>query len=250
MSVNSTRLQEGDALTAASLNDKLDEFSNAAKGVNAITTDDIARKSLGPYHTEGLVDISAVSGWSHTPPRIEVATSTMADLTSAVYPNWTVLTDGSTPAQITWTGAVGIPQSPAGPPVNIRGFLALANVEMRHVYEDALAPGAPTSEPPSFGLRFAVRQFPGGTWVGVDRTERFRSNAFNENTTVARDSAYHPSYFDIPLKSFLFYGDAYPMSGIRVEMCFNTPWTGAPTNTPYAHFLRYNLSVIPLYGAL
>jgi hypothetical protein len=247
MSVNSTRLQEGDALTAASLNDKLDEFSNATKGVNAITTDDIARKSLGPYHTEGLVDVGYLSGWSHTPPRIEVATSTMADLTSAVHPNWTVLTDGSTPAQITWTSAVGVP---GGAPSNIRGFLALANVEMRHVYEDALAPSAPTVEPPSFGLRFAVRQGVSGTWVGVDRTERFRSNAYNENTTTSRDSAYHPSYFDIPLKSFLFADDASPMSGIRVEMCFNTPWTGAPTNTPYAHFLRYNLSVIPLFGAL
>jgi len=78
----------------------------------------------------------------------------------------------------------------------------------------------------------------------------FRSNAYNENTTVARDAAYHPSYFDIPLKSFLYADDASPMSGIRVEMCFNTPWTGAPTTTPYVHFLRYNLSIIPLFGAL
>jgi len=245
MSVNDLKLNEGDAITAASINDRFTRFAGSGQGVNQLATDDIDRKALGPYHTAGLVAVNELPGLSPG-LTVEVATSTIANMTSAVYPNWTPVTDGSTPASITWTSTAGIP----GGSTVVTGFLAMFNIEIQYVYESA---NRPTDQRPdaAFGARLAVRDS-GGSWSGLDRTVRFLSHAHidqKESAGSGTQDIYWRSYHDLSIKSFISAADGTPLSGIRAEMTYNEIKLSV-VNTPYAAFLRYNLSIMPLLGAL
>lgn len=244
MTVNDTKLNEGDALTAASINDRFTAFAGVGQGVNQLATDDIARKAIGPYHVQGLVSTGDLPNLSPG-LAIEVATATTVDMSSAVYPVWTPITDGVTPAQITWDSTAGIP----GDSSTITGFLVMFNIEVRHVYESPLRATDRRPEA-AFGARIAIRDS-GGSWAGVPRTHRFLSHTEidqKNGTSAPIDDVFWPHHRDVSIKTLITIDDGSALSGIRAEMTYNEVKL-ALVNTPYAQFLRYNLSILPLFGA-
>jgi len=227
MSINDTRFDEDDTFTAARLNDRFALFAGAGAGVNGITAADIQRNSL--LEVPSLIPRSTLNP---SPPRISVDPAGEHTYIN-VHPAWTVVTDGATPAQMTWTntdlGMAGAQR--------IAAILVLANVEVRRIYTtDSPAVGGQTA---AFALQYLSTA---GTWTTLMHTERFMEMIL----TYAATNAYRTLWKDVPIRTLLTTTEAAAMRGVRIVTAVNS--FGAVTAPEHALW-RYNLSVIPLHSA-
>lgn len=232
MPVSDTKLNEGDAFAAAGLNTRFDAIETA---INALDPDDIEQRSLGDSHLPGLVGETELNPSPGL--RILGGLSALHTYTNE-YPTFAVVTDGSTPASVTWT-ALDLGTNS----LNINAILVLANVEVVRAHEDNAGAGDPGQY--SAAIRIAY-QNAASSWVGLDHTERFVSGEAHTVTTGAAsyDASYHDGCIRTLVTDTVLGGVS--LKGLRLEVAFNEPGT-AGVDPLTVELLRYNLTIIPLH---
>jgi hypothetical protein len=233
-----TRIEEGDAVTATSLNAR---FSATVGELNALEELTVAPYSLHREHLQTTAREVTTA---------EIAATTNHTYTSASEPypgyglsaGWKVVnTNGSagtgTKLEALFTGS-GINMKASG------NILILANVHFI-LLEDANA--APTILGPFNGAcMFAIQYRISGTWYTLPRSERYTSAA-----TTLDGTGQLAVYKDVPIRTYLTYTDvagkgSERVQGIRVVVSLLKP--AIPAGPIRARLREGNLTAISLYA--
>ena len=249
MPISYSRLSNGDAFDADSLNDR---FSSVESSLNSLTKADVQDAAFGREHLPGITTSTPqtqavqVTGGSpyHTYTR-----------SNAAYPgwgassgSWTVIDSsggggGGTDLEVTLTST---PTSGVTTDYKYGGVLVLMNVQVRSLMDTA---GSIAQD--LFYVIVAIQVYAGSTWYHLNRTERYLSgDRINGLTGTAAETK--QLWYDIPVRTVIKASDVANNSITKVRGVVGIAL--AQATAPSAnHRLRLNrctLTAIPLHGKL
>ena len=228
MSVDLTRLDDGAAFEAASLNALFTAFET---GVTTLTEDALADRCFRQFHLPS--GVPAVMG-THT---VTVGDDGVLQAYAPALNTWVPVTDFTSGAalELIFSGNVALGMVA---PDYTRSILALADVEIWQITGGAAAPLQCVSL--AFALRDSV-----GAWATLTRSARPLSR--DSTATPGASSGATLTQYRIPLATLITTTDLSTISGVRVEISTQDStglWIGATVSTK-----RGRLSVLPRRGA-
>ena len=168
MPITYSRISNGDALDASSLNTA---FSSVESSLNALTKADVAPESLGRDHLPSLVVDTKTASITPGAPFYDEYTRANAAYPgfSASAGSWTVIDDaggggGGTDLEVTFTSAIDPTDSKYG------GILVLMNVEVQSVFDST---GSSPEEQRDFYPITAIQVYAGSSWYQIKRSVRY-----------------------------------------------------------------------------
>jgi len=244
MPITYSRISNGDAFDASSLNTS---FSSIETSLNGLTQADVAPETFGRDHLPGLVvavptPISQVAvveytranaayvGWGHTP------------VTDWDTINTNGGAGGGTDLELT-ISAVDPTDSKYG------GVLVFLNAQVQALRDfPSSGPGEPQNE--FFGI-FAIQVYAGSSWFHLARTERYVRGDILTGATAATQSL-QSLFFDIPIRTLIRASDVSNNSITKIRaVCAIAKLDSAGTAADHKLQLkRCTLSAIALQGSL
>lgn len=259
MAVNFTRIAEGAAFTAASLNSR---FTALKDHINALDPSDLQRYALGAEHVDdtvigdpnsdiaGTIESQATGFRQYTNLYPGYNTDTYVDPPTGGSGNteWNLVTDGTRDAQLTWT-RIGLTSSS-----NPAGLLVLANVERVMINMNTIGGVADRAVSVAFALMYRDSS---DDWNIIPRTERFISGEIVTSSDGAGGGSVNwvYGYHDVAIRCLITHVDAeIPqgyIKGVQLVCALNRNSGVSPAAYSSAGYsLRhFNLSVVPLRAA-
>lgn len=243
--IDDVQFLEGDAIAAASLNDRFDEI---ADGIDDLPVYAIHENTLKNVHLPSFVPSDVTPGALQTSLTASSFVKGISD-----YPTWSVLSDGGDDLAVEWPSAVTLGMGNAT--YRTAGVLVLANILVRNACNTL--EGVPAG---AVGLVVQITD-DGVTWTNVDRTTRWLrpydgkkwySFLQTDPDFGTPDAVFSYPYFELPvaIRTYINIDDIASLKGVRIAYSSDN-WIFAAVggNLGNVVFRECNLTVIPFHAS-
>tara|TARA_R100001082_G_scaffold104280_1_gene75510 strand:+ start:7861 stop:8583 length:723 start_codon:yes stop_codon:yes gene_type:complete len=237
MTTNFSNIEEGEAITAASLNAK---FTGVKDEINALDASSVQRNGMHHAHLPSMVTgtgTQTVGAALHVYTNNYEGMSGTTVLASGVRTGtgWAIVHDGTDELTTTFSSNVELTTD--------RGVLVLANI---HIWDIQDATGGVQSHLFYAVFKIQVRYAITGVWMDIDRSERFVAA---ERRTVTGGAQEGPKK-DLAIRTFITSDDVGARTIDAVRLLVATSAAGVSSGIADVEVTLYqgNISAIGLYA--